>query len=120
MTPERRREDKERRVTEEADRHEDFAVVVAGIKRALRWLVVATVVVYIVVLGLAGYGAYTTGKMHDGLCSFTDDLQTRIETSEQFLVDHPDGTPGIPAEVIRSNIENQTRTFNALQPLGCD
>jgi hypothetical protein len=53
------------------------------------------------------------------LCTFRADLARRAEDGRLFLVEHPDGIPGIPPAVIRQNVENQLRTLDALSGLPC-
>lgn len=53
------------------------------------------------------------------LCSFRDDLQTRVTSGNAFLKTHPKGIAGIPAATIRVSIQNEQRTLNALRPLVC-
>jgi hypothetical protein len=53
------------------------------------------------------------------LCTFRNDLATRITSSENFLKTHPDGFAGVPAPVIQNSIDNQQRTLDALSSLHC-
>lgn len=55
----------------------------------------------------------------DSLCALRADLERRVKSSEQFLVEHPRGIPGISAKTIRDGIDNQLRTIRALQGLSC-
>ncbi len=52
---------------------------------------------------------------HAALCVFVSDLDTRIESSEAWLVTHPDGVPGIPASVVMNSLRNQKKTLAALE-----
>lgn len=53
------------------------------------------------------------------LCALRADLQARVRTATQFLAEHPDGAPGIPARTIRDGIANQQRTISALRVVKC-
>lgn len=59
-------------------------------------------------------------RTEHALCILRDDLEARVASSEQFLVDHPDGIPGITTAAIQANIDSQTRTIVALQLLQCE
>jgi len=100
------------------------------LNRGLRVLTVATVVLYLVLatIGVVGYldGAHRRAeiaeladKTHAALCVFVDDLERRVEISEQFLKDNPNGIPGISDETIQTSIDNQLRTIDTLSGLGC-
>lgn len=53
------------------------------------------------------------------LCALRVDLERRVATSRAFLVEHPNGIPGIPARTIRDGIVNQGRTITALAGIAC-
>jgi hypothetical protein len=53
------------------------------------------------------------------LCTLRADLRDRITQGNAFLVTHPHGIPGIPANTLRVSIVNQQHTLSALQPLDC-
>lgn len=55
----------------------------------------------------------------DALCVFRSDLQARVDAGNEFLADHPDGIPGIPAKQFRTSLDNQQRTVSALRGLSC-
>lgn len=80
--------------------------------RSLIVLAVATAVLY----GIVGYVAFTNQR---ALCTFRDDLVTRVATSEKFLKDHPKGAFGFTPQQIKDGIANQRRTIDALQGLTC-
>lgn len=91
----------------------------AGIRRTLKQLVVATVVLTIVVGGVAFFAWRSASTSHDALCTFRADLNARVASSRDFLKDHPEGFAGIPAATIRASIDQQSRTINALSSLDC-
>jgi hypothetical protein len=53
------------------------------------------------------------------LCALRADLDKRIESSETFLAEHPQGIPGIPASLIRQGLVNSKRTRKTLEILTC-
>lgn len=53
------------------------------------------------------------------LCALRSDLQRRVDSAEQFLIDHPKGIPGIPAATLRQQTVGQQRTIDALKVLRC-
>lgn len=104
--------------------------IAAELRRGLRWLGAATGVLYgVVVLLVVVFWHDSTSKTRallreatrttSALCALRGDLQTRINTSERFLADHPQGIPGISAASIRSSINGQRHTIAALSPLNC-
>jgi hypothetical protein len=82
------------------------------IKRALRWLIGLTVVLYVAL-------AVLTFQSTASLCALKGDLERRVESSQQFLIDHPNGIPGISAKQIKDGIDNQKRTIRSLRFLLC-
>jgi hypothetical protein len=58
-------------------------------------------------------------QVNRALCTFRLDLQQRIDSSRAFLKTHPGGIPGISAAQIKSSINSQQRTVNALANLNC-
>ena len=93
--------------------------IIVPVRNTLRWLVAATVVLYVALAGL-GLWVYSEADSNgDALCALRADLEKRVESSQQFLIDHPDGIAGIPARTIREGIENQRRTIDALGDLSC-
>jgi hypothetical protein len=106
------------------------AVAVTEIKKALRIMEIATIALIIVVMALFIIGYVdstnqrtaikeTATQSHNALCSFVDDLKGRIQTSEEFLAEHPNGIPGLSVEVLRTSIRNQKMTIESLFNLKC-
>lgn len=92
---------------------------VREMQRGLRWLIIATIVLYlgVVVIGLLAWSnALTTQK---ALCQFRGDLTSRVVGGEKFLKAHPDGAFGISADEIQTQLDNQRRTVKALSILSC-
>lgn len=53
------------------------------------------------------------------LCALRSDLETRVQSGNDFLSKHPGGIPGIPVATIRASNANEERTIIALSPLPC-
>lgn len=89
------------------------------IRRTLRWLVIATVVLYFAMLGVAFY-VYSSGKSNThALCAIRHDAQIRVAESQKFLDSHPNGFLGISAAQIQQSITDSMQTVNALNGLNC-
>lgn len=104
----------------------------------LRWLAAATVLVYVVLVGIFAF-VFVTGHNRDErakhdrqesrliLCSeenkvkkvLRDDLAEKIVDARQFLKDRPEGIPGIPPELIRRGIKNNLRVRAKLAGINC-
>lgn len=56
---------------------------------------------------------------HKTLCTFTNDLEKRIQNTEEFLDEHPNGIPGIPKSAFVVGLNNQKETLEALSDLKC-
>jgi hypothetical protein len=55
------------------------------------------------------------------LCGLRGDLEQRVDSSRNFLREHPGGLPdlGITAAAIREGVRNQSRTIGVLEVLDC-
>lgn len=60
-------------------------------------------------------------ETHNALCTFTNDLQHRLDTTREFLQKHPgrEPIPGISRADFRRSIQNQKATLDALAVLDC-
>lgn len=103
-----------------------------SIRRSIKWLAWATVLLYVALLGAMFYVYHDSStKRHDiavsqvrvesALCGLTSDLRSRIADSKAFLLAHPDGLPklGITAATIQATIANEERTILSLSPVQC-
>lgn len=111
----------------------DKVDVGAEIKRALRLLVVASVVLYLglAITGVVQFSIARTSRevaktsrddadrLEQALCSLRSDLEVRVASSRAFLEQYPDGIPGISPKLIQDGIDNQQRTIIALKDLHC-
>ena len=100
------------------------------LNRGLKILVWLTVILYLALagLGIVGYldGAQRRADIekladstHAALCVFVDDLERRVEGTEQFLEENPAGISGLSAIAIRESISSQRLTLEALKGLNC-
>ena len=90
-----------------------------ALRKALRFLVIATVVLY---LGMVGVGFYTHNiavNNTSGLCALRADAERRVDAGDDFLKDNPKGIPGISVEQLRRSIANSQRTVEALKEVSC-
>lgn len=93
--------------------------VAEALQKSLHRLSIATVVLALLLLG-GGVKVYLDGRATTkALCTFRADLAQRAVTATQYLKDHPNGAPGIPAKTILEGISNQQRTILALKDLDC-
>jgi hypothetical protein len=106
-------------MTDELTAGQRAADTARSIKRALTVLMVATAVLYLAVATVAAKTYHDANVNTDALCALRGDLERRVASSQQFLVKHPAGIPGIPVQTIRNGIVNQQRTINALSSLKC-
>lgn len=108
----------------------DDLTIAEQLQLALRNLTIATVVVYLVLIGFGILGwveaanrrsdlAQVVRSTNSALCALRIDLEVRVASSEDFLVAHPEGIPGISRADIEQSISNQLRTITALASLEC-
>ena len=103
----------------------------AQFKRGFKTLIVATALLFALLLGLSiTMFAFATSQraaiserssqVQAALCAVRQDIQHSVDTTEQFLEDHPEGIPGIPVEILRSQLRERKGTLEALSTLRCD
>jgi hypothetical protein len=90
-----------------------------SVKRWLKILVAATVVLYLITIAVGIAGLIKLHGIEDNFCTFRGDLQRRVNEGNKFLAQHPHGTKGFPAGAIKVSIQNQERTLTALRGLSC-
>lgn len=82
---------------------------------------IATGVVFLALFGFQILqNAQTADQTNDAVCSFRSDLERRVALSTEFLKSNPEGIQGIPADIIRQQIENQRMTIDSLGDLECN
>lgn len=89
------------------------------IRRTLRRLVVATIALWIVLVGVATVSYIQVHGAQTSLCALRDDLEQRVRSGEEFLATHPNGWQGISSAQIKITLDSQRRTVKALSSLPC-
>jgi hypothetical protein len=91
------------------------------IKKTLRLLVIATVVLFVLVVAGGIYTWTVSNNNRDALCAYRADLETRIQQGEDFLIKHPEGIPtiGISAAQLKNNLDGQKHAVKAFQEVNC-
>lgn len=108
----------------------------AQIRRLRRWLVLVSALAAFSAVGsavgivsaqeatrhtdrIAIKTKHDTALTTSALCALRHDMQVRVQSSLDFLRDHPDGFAGVDADTIRNSVENQVRTIRALSVIHC-
>lgn len=68
-------------------------------------------------LGL--YVAHVATENKKGLCALRTDAEDRINQTQDFIKEHPDGIPGISIAQLKRSTNNSVRTFMALEEVDC-
>jgi uncharacterized protein HemX len=100
------------------------------LQAAMRRLTVATVMLYVMAVGIAVGGGYFAQVQRDqlkrethrtttALCALRGDLERRVEDSRRFLEENPHGIPGVTAASVRLSIQNQEKTIGTLSIVEC-
>lgn len=93
------------------------------LRRLIRRQAYAIVALALVVVVAVVYFYWTlsseTDRTRSSLCTFLVDLEQRVQSSDDFLKDHPDGIPGVPAATLRASLKNQRATIASLAGLDC-
>lgn len=89
------------------------------LRRSLRILIGLTVVLYICLVGIAGY-TYIQGQRNTkALCTIRSNAADRVEQTQSFLQDHPNGIDGISALDLRRSLQTYQNTVRALEEVDC-
>jgi hypothetical protein len=100
------------------------------LQRSVRGLGLWTMILYglvavLLVLAIA-YATSERNRIEDhqeqvtvALCNFREDIQRRYDTTVQFIVDHPDGIPGISVADLQRSADNLAATLQSLRDLPC-
>jgi hypothetical protein len=106
-------------VTEQAQ--DSGQQLVKEIRRTLRGLVVATIILFIALAGVAAYSYKVSDQNRQAVCNLRTDLQERVMTSEKFIVEHPEAIEklGFTISQVQKEIDNQNRTLAALSVVSC-
>lgn len=100
------------------------------VRSSLRWLVVATLVLY-GMLAIVGTWAYLNAKdqradleavitqTNQALCAVRHSYEERVRQSEAFLEANPDGFDGIKPALIKQGISQAQATVDDLSGIEC-
>lgn len=69
--------------------------------------------------GTVWYVYHTTENNRSALCAYRADLDSRIATGKQFLIDNPNGIPGISAKTLQRSIDNEERAAKSFAVVDC-
>jgi hypothetical protein len=102
-------------------RPEVAETVIVGIRQTLRRLTTATIILYVVAIGIALGAGFTANMNREAACSLRTDVERRVANGKQFLDKHPEGLPkiGFTRSDILKEIQNQERTVDSLGVLIC-
>lgn len=91
--------------------------------RRLTWAVIACLVLSLAVgifaIVLSTKISNETTRTTIALCTFRNDLASRVKQTEDYLVSHPKGFAGIPKATLVQSLHSQQRTVAALASLKC-
>lgn len=103
-----------------SDVYDDTASkAVRDIKKTLRRLVIATVVLFVGLVSGVLYTWSVSRNNQKALCTYRADVEARIQQGELFLIEHPRGVQGISPEAIKQGLDNQRRVAAAFQDVNC-
>jgi hypothetical protein len=114
--------DDARDVVRDVARDEEIGGDVAkSIFATLRRLTYATILGYVISILIAIGAGYFANANREGACALRSDLTRRVETSKNFLLDHPRGAPalGFSRADILKEIHNQESTRDSLNVIIC-
>ena len=86
----------------------------------IRALTVAVIVLFVTVGIIGVLAARTASQNKEALCTFTSDLEDRLDRGKEFIEAHPKGALGLSPEFIKNQLDNQQRTLDSLDSLNCD
>lgn len=89
------------------------------IKATLRRLVIATVVLFFLIIAGGVYTWAVSNQNKDALCAYRADLESRIKSSQDFLVKHPNGIPGVAVSDIQKSVDSQQHAVKAFKKINC-
>lgn len=98
----------------------DTSVNIArDIRRWLRVLIAMTSLLYVLTATWAFYTFHAAERNRKALCTLRANTQIQIEQTQQFLIDHPRGFPGVSNSDLKANIRQLQKTVDALDTLHC-
>lgn len=95
------------------------SVTAASLRRNLRFLIYATVVLYLIVAAAVVIVWMSDRRTAHALCTYRGDLVQRHDQTVAYLSTHPDGIAGVDRATIQASLRNQQRAIDALASLRC-
>jgi hypothetical protein len=89
------------------------------LRRMLRILTALTIALYFILGGVALYTYNLGQKNKRALCTIRANAEDRAETTQQFLLRHPNGIPGISVLDLNRSINAYRATVRALDDVDC-
>lgn len=83
-------------------------------------LILAFAILGFCVAGTVYYISVVAKDNTDGLCALRHDAQERIDQTNDFLDENPQGTSGISRSQLLRSRANSQRTFDALEGIDCE
>lgn len=108
--------------TDAPEKTQDAGIALAReIKLTLRGLVIATVILFIALGGVAAYSYKVADQNRQAVCNLRTDLSERVHSSEKFITEHPAAIEklGFTVTQVQKEIDNQNRTLMALSVVSC-
>jgi hypothetical protein len=101
-----------------------------SLQTSLRILTATVAVVFLLIVAVGVFAWFEAAKQRrqletvavstaNALCVLRRDLEVRVENTQEFLDENPDGIPGISSAQIEMSIRNQQETIEALADLRC-
>lgn len=114
--PQRRATDK---ILPKADLSDPSLHTAKELRKILRIQTWCIVILSIVLLAVAGY-AYNQGRKNTrALCAIRANAENRLEQTQQFLRDHPNGIAGISVADLQRSLNAYTATIRSLDDVDC-
>jgi flagellar basal body-associated protein FliL len=104
-----------------AKEHTDPQKIIGEIRWTLRFLVVATVVLFFALGGVGYFAWHVSDQNRQAVCNLRGDLQHRVRASEDFISEHPQAIArlGLSLAQVQKEIINQQHTLAALSVVSC-
>jgi len=114
--PKRRATDK---LLPKADLSDPSLHTAKELRRWLRILIALTIILYIVVGGMAVLTYRQSLRNTRALCTIRQTAVDRSQQTQAFLIDHPNGISGITVEDLKRSIQSYQATVRALSDVDC-
>jgi len=106
-------------VLPKADLSDSALHVAKELRRWIRVLAALTLLLYVVMIGIATYTYFQGQRNTKALCTIRDNAQNRVAQAQQFLQDHPNGISGLTPDDLQRSINTSQATVKALEDVDC-